>query len=209
VIGVVSDIRDQGLRETSLDTVYQDAGQLLASSLAVFARCDGPCAPLLPTLRTVIRNIDPNTPILSIRTLQTEMEGAFSSQQVLGFLSTLFAALAMLLVAAGIYGVLSYTLTRRTREMGIRIALGASAKDIAGLFVSEAAAMIALGTLIGVPSALAAVTLLKSQLFGVEPHDPKTLAGCVVCIVVTIVLASIAPIRRALCIAPQQALRVE
>ena len=209
VIGVVSDIRDQGLRETSLDTVYQDAGQLLASSLTVFARCDGPCAPLLPTLRTAIRNIDPNTPILSMRTLQTEMEGAFSSQQVLGFLSTLFAALAMLLVAAGIYGVLSYILTRRTREMGVRIALGASPADIVGLFVSETVAMIALGTLIGVPGALAAVTLLKSQLFGVEPHDPKTLAGCVVCIVVTIVLASIAPIRRALCIAPQQALRIE
>ena len=209
VIGVVSDIRDQGLRETSLDTVYQDAGQLLSSSLTVFVRCDGPCAPLLLTLRSAIRNIDPNTPILSIRTLRTEMEGTFSSQEVLGFLSTLFAALAMLLVAAGIYGVLSYTLTRRTREMGIRIALGASRGDIVGLFVSEAAAMIVLGTLIGVPGALTAVTLLKSQLFGVEPHDPKTLAACVVCIVGTIVLASIAPIRRALSIAPQEALRIE
>jgi predicted permease len=209
VIGVVSDIRDQGLRDTNLDTVYTDAGQLLASSLTVFVRCDGACASLLPTLRTAIQNIDPNTPILSIRTLQTEMEGAFSSQQALGFLSTLFAALAMLLVAAGIYGVLSYTLTRRTREMGIRIALGASPKDIAGLFVSEAAAMIVLGTLIGVPGALAAVTLLQSQLFGVEPHDPTTLAGCIVCIAVTIVLASIAPISRALHIAPQQALRIE
>jgi predicted permease len=209
VIGVASDLRDQGPRETSLDTVYQDAGQLLASSLMIFARCDGACAPLLPTLRTAIRNVDPNTPILAIRTLQTEMEGAFSSQEALGFLSTLFAALAMLLVAAGIYGVLSYTLTRRTREMGIRIALGASAKDIAGLFVSEAAAMIALGTLIGVPAALAAVTLLRSQLFGVAPHDPTTLAGCVLCIVAMIILASIAPIKRALCIAPQQALRID
>src|SRR6185437_4939382 len=116
--------------------------------------------------------------------------------QVLGFLSTLFAALAMLLVAAGIYGVLSYTLTRRTREMGIRIALGASAKDIAGLFVSEASWMIGLGTLIGVPGALAAVTFLQSQLFGVEPHDPRTLTACVACVAVTILLASILPIRR-------------
>jgi putative ABC transport system permease protein len=115
----------------------------------------------------------------------------------------------MLLVAAEIYGVLSYALTRRTREMGIRIALGASAKNIAGLFVLEAAAMIALGIFIGVPGALAAVTLLKSQLFGVEPHDPATLAECIVCVVVTIIVASIAPIRRALRIAPQQALRIE
>ena len=209
VVGVVSDIRDQGLRETSLDNVYQDAGQLLASSLTVFVRCDGPCAPLLPTLRTAIRKIDPNTPILSLRTMQTEMEGAFSSQQVLGLLSTLFAVLAILLVAAGIYGVLSYALTRRTREMAIRIAVGASAKDIAGLFVWEAAAMVALGTLLGVPGALAAVTLLKSQLFGIEPHDPTTLVGCVMCVVITVILASIAPIRRALRIAPQQALRIE
>jgi predicted permease len=209
IVGVVSNIRDQGLRETSLDTVYRDAGQLLASSLTVFARCDGPCGPLLPGLRTAVQKIDPKTPILSIRTLQTEIDGAFSSQQVLGFLSTLFAVLAMLLVGAGIYGVLSYTLTRRTREMGIRMALGASAKDIAGLFVSEAAWMIGLGTLIGVPAALFAVTLLQSQLFGVEPHNPRMLAACIVCIAVTIVLASIVPIRRAVCVAPQQALRIE
>jgi putative ABC transport system permease protein len=99
--------------------------------------------------------------------------------------------------------------TRRTREVGIRIALGASGNDIAGLFAWEAAAMIALGTLIGVPGALAAVRLLKSQLFGVAPHDPSTLAGCVLCVVVTVILASVAPIRRALRIAPQQALRID
>ena len=98
-------------------------------------------------------------------------------------------------------------LTRRTREVGIRIALGASAKDIARLFLSETAVMIALGMLLGVPCALAAATLLRSQLFGVAPHDLGMLAACVACIILTIILASIAPIRRALCIAPQQALR--
>jgi predicted permease len=209
VIGVVSDIRDQGLREAGLDTVYQDAGQLLVSSLTVFARCHGPCAPLLPTLRTAIRNVDPNTPILAMHTVQTEIEGAFSSEEVLGFLSTMFAALAMLLVTAGIYGVLSYSLTRRTREIGVRIALGASAKDILALFASEAVAMVVLGTAIGVPSALAAVTILKSQLFGVTPHDFTTLLICVLCILISIVTACIVPIRRALRIVPQQALRIE
>ena len=144
-----------------------------------------------------------------MHTVQTEIEGAFSSQAVLGLLSTLFAVLAMLLVAGGIYGVLSYTITRRTREVGIRIALGASAKDIIALFASEAAAMIVLGTLTGVPAALAAVMLLKSQLFGVAPHDPMTLAACVACILAVILLASIAPIRRAVRIPPQQALRIE
>jgi ABC-type antimicrobial peptide transport system permease subunit len=144
-----------------------------------------------------------------MHTLQTEIEGAFSSEEVLGLLSTLFAALAMLLVGGGIYGVLSYALARRTREVGIRIALGASAQDIAGLFVSEAAAMIVLGTTIGVPAALAAVTLIKSQLFGIAPHDPRMLGVSMLCVVATIVLASIPPIRRALRIAPQQALRID
>jgi ABC-type antimicrobial peptide transport system permease subunit len=141
--------------------------------------------------------------------MQTEIEGAFSSEAVLGFLSTMFAALAMLLVAAGIYGVLSYSLTRRTRELGVWIAVGASAADIIALFTSEAAAMIAFGTLIGVPAALSAVTMLKSQLFGVVPHDVTTLSVCMVCIMVSIFTASIAPIRRALRIAPLQALRIE
>lgn len=209
VIGVVSDIRDQGPREKSLDTVYQNAEQLLASSMTVFVRCQGSCAPLLPTLRTAIRNLDPNTPILAMHTVQTEIEGAFSSEAVLGFLSTMFAALAMLLVAAGIYGVLSYTLTRRTREVGIRIALGASAKDIIRLFASEAAAMVVLGTLIGIPAALAAVTVLKSQLFGVAPHDIKTLAACILSILAVVVVACITPLRRAVRIPPQQALRIE
>ena len=209
VIGVVSDIRDQGPRELSLDTVYQDAGQLLSSSLTVFVRCDRACGPLLPSLRTAIRNVDPNTPILAIHTVRTEIEGAFSSEQVLGFLSILFAVLSMLLVAAGVYGVLSYTLSRRTREMAIRMALGASAKDIAWLFLSETASIIVPGTLIGVPGALAAATLIRSQLVGVAPHDPRILAACVMCIVVTTAVASLAPISRALRIAPQQALRME
>ena len=175
----------------------------------MFVRCDGACGPLLPTLRTAIQRVDPNTPVLAIHTLQTAIEGAFSTQQALGLLSTLFAALALLLVAAGIYGVLSYTLTRRARELGIRMALGASVKDIAAVFVSEAAVMIALGMLIGVPAAWAAVTLLQAQLFGVAPHDLRMLAGCVVCILTTVILASVHPIRRALSIAPQRALRIE
>jgi predicted permease len=209
VVGVVSDLRDQGPREINADNVYQDTGQLLSSNLIVFVRCQGACGPVLPSLRSAIRGVDPNTPILSIRTMQAEMEGAFSSQEMLGFLSMLFAGLAMLLVAVGIYGILSYALTRRTREMGIRIALGASANDIAGLFVSEAAVMIGMGTVIGVPSALAAVTLLRSQLFRVEPHDPTVLAWCVACVVVTMSVALIAPVRRAQRIAPQAALRME
>ncbi|HLH04313.1 MAG TPA: ABC transporter permease [Bryobacteraceae bacterium] len=209
VVGVVSNIRDANLRDGSLDTVYQNVDKLLTSSLTVYVRCAGSCRPLLPTIRKTIHDFDPSTPILSLVTMKTEIEGTFSTEQALGFLSMLFGGLALILVAAGLYGVLSYSLTRRTREIGIRTAIGALPADIIRLFASEALIMLALGTLIGVPCSLAAVNLLRSQLFGVTPHDPGALLVCSGCIAATVILSSIAPIRRALTIAPQQALRVD
>jgi ABC-type antimicrobial peptide transport system permease subunit len=137
------------------------------------------------------------------------LEGAFSSEAALGFLSTLFAALAMVLIAAGLYGVLSYALNQRMREVGIRIAVGASSGNIAALFAREAIVIVLLGTAIGIPLALAAASLLKSQLFGVTPHDPAILFACLGCVLTTVLLAAVAPLRRAMHIAPQQALRVD
>ena len=209
VIGVVSNLRDQNLRDGSLDTAYQNIDKLLASSLTVYVRCSGSCSALMPTLRKTINEWDPNTPILSLTTMQMQLEGNFSGEQALGFLSLLFALLALALTAAGLYGVLTYMLTRRTREIGIRTAIGALPSDIVRLFAGEALAILGFGTLIGIPLSLATVTLLRSQLFGVTPHDPSALLLCFVCILSTVIIASIPPIRRALAISPQQALRIE
>ncbi len=209
VVGVVSNLRDENLRGGSLDTAYQNIDKLLASSLTVYVRCHGSCTALLPTLRKTINDWDPNTPVLSLTTMQTQFEGAFATEQALGFLSLLFALLALVLTAAGLYGVLSYMLTRRTREIGIRTAVGALPSDIVRLFAGEALVMLGWGTLIGIPVSLGTVTLLRSQLFGVTPHDPSALILCFACILGTVVVASLPPIRRALAISPQQALRIE
>jgi ABC-type antimicrobial peptide transport system permease subunit len=160
-------------------------------------------------LRKAVEEVDPNMPALSVKTLQTEREGAFSSQQILGFLSSLFALLSLLLVGVGLYGVLAYALHRRTKELGIRMALGASLTDIARQFLAEAAGIVGLGLGLGVPAALGAVTLLQSQLFGVEPSDLRTLGACTACVLAAVAVALIGPLRGALRISPQQALRSE
>jgi predicted permease len=209
IIGVVSNVRDQGIRNALPDTVYQASTQLLTSGLTLLARCNGPCAPLLPTLRRTIESVDSHTPIFDIRTVQTEKEGAFSSEEVLGFLSTLFAALAVLLTATGLYGILAYAVTRRTREVGVRVAIGAAPRNIALLFLKEAVPVVLMGTALGIPVALAAVKLLQSELYGVTPRDPVSLTASVILILVAAAAACAIPIRHALRIPPQQALRVE
>lgn len=209
VIGVVSDVRDQGLRNTTANTVYEDTGQLLASSLTLLARCDGSCGPLMGTLRESVAKTDPNTPLLSMHTMQTEISGTLASEHILSFLSGLFGALAVLLTTVGLYGVTSYAVTRRTREIGLRVAIGASVRHITALLLKETAMVVLAGICVGVPAALAAVQLIRSQLFGVTAHDPVTLLTCVLGIAVTAVLACAAPLRRALRIAPQEALRVD
>jgi ABC-type antimicrobial peptide transport system permease subunit len=144
-----------------------------------------------------------------MHTMQTEIAGASSSEQVLGFLSTLFAMLALLLTATGLFGVLSYAVARRTREIGLRIAIGATSADIVVLFLRETIPMVLIGVTLGVPAALISVALLKSQLFGVTPHDPVALGLAGACILITACLASMLPIRNALSIAPQLALRID
>ena len=209
VVGVVSDLRDQGLRNQNQNTVYQAASQLLTSGLSVFVRCNGRCQPLLETMRKAIQEVDPNTPVFSLHTMRTAVDGALSSEQALGFRSTLFALLAMLLTATGLYGVLSYMLARRTREIGLRIAIGASTQDIVALFGKELWALVGLGTIIGIPTALAVADFLKSQLFGIQPNDSRSIVAAVTCIVTVALIASMIPVRRAVRINPQQALKVD
>ncbi len=175
VIGVVADVHDYGLRDGYPDTVYQDADQYLASSLKVFARCNRSCESLLSTIRAEIAKMDPNTPILNIDTVKTEIDATLSSEQILGFLSSWFGGLAILLTAAGLYGVISFAVARRSREIGLRIAIGATVQDILRLLLKEISSIIVVGTILGIPAALAAVDLLRSQLFGVTAYDPPAL----------------------------------
>jgi putative ABC transport system permease protein len=217
VVGVVADIKEIGLDQPARATIYVPQAQVLdsfnemtnywfASSLLV--RTAGGLV-LDNELRSVVASVDPEEPVAQIDTMETVMAHSFAEQRFLMILMGIFAMLALALAAVGIYGVLSYQMAQRTREMGIRMALGARSSDVLGLVVREAMSVVLVGVAIGVAGALALTRFLASQLFGVTPGDPVTFAA------VAIVLASVAlaacciPARRATRVDPMIALRHE
>ena len=157
----------------------------------------------------IVRSIDKRVPISSVHTLDTEIEAGLSTEKILGYLSSMFAALATLLAGIGLYGVLAYSVLRRTREIGIRLAIGAQRRDIGLLFAWESFGLVLLGLVIGGPVALASVRALKSLLFGVSTTDLLTLTISVVVLAGAALLAIAVPLWRAMRIQPTIALRYE
>lgn len=137
------------------------------------------------------------------------VQAGISSERILGLLSGLFAGLAILIAAIGIYGVLAYSVVRRTREIGIRLAVGAQARDVAGLFTRESAILLVIGFLIGAPCALIAARWLKALLFGVTATDPITLLMSIAALAAAAALATSVPLWRATHVNPVIALRLE
>ncbi len=142
-------------------------------------------------------------------TQQAEFETNYSDERVFFRLSLFFGVLAALLVATGLYGTLSYTMSRRTSEVGLRMALGAQRGQVLWMVLRSSLGMTIAGVAVGLPLALFATKLLKSQLFGVEPRDPVTFAGAVACIAIVSLIASLIPALRAASIDPMVALREE
>ena len=160
-------------------------------------------------IKSTIRSVDRTVPIYNVRELQEQIDRGMSSERVLSFLSTLFSGLATLLCSIGIYGLIAYAVSRRTREIGVRFAIGAQKSDVVRLFLRESLLLVAAGIVVGVPLALGSTRLLKSLLFGVEPNDSLTLAIVISIFVAAGVLASLLPVRKAARIEPLEALRYE
>jgi ABC-type antimicrobial peptide transport system permease subunit len=148
-------------------------------------------------------------PVSSMHTLDTDVEAGLSTERILGYLSTLFAALATLLAGIGLYGVLAYSIARRTREIGIRFAVGAQRRDVASLFARESLTLVLIGLSIGGPLALVSAQAIRSLVFGVAANDPLTLVMSVVVLVLAALLATAIPLWRATRVDPMVALRWE
>jgi ABC-type antimicrobial peptide transport system permease subunit len=148
-------------------------------------------------------------PVASVHTLNAQIEAGLSSERILGYLSGLFAALSTLLAGIGLYGVLSYSVTRRTREIGVRFAIGAQTSDVAVLFARESFILFALGLIIGSPLALMSMQVLKGLLFGVNSTDASTLFLSVCVLASATFLAIAVPLWRAARVNPLIALRYE
>jgi predicted permease len=209
IVGIAKNAHYQFLRETPGPLIYLPAKQTQSSGYTLLIRTTLDTRTAVTDIRATIRSVDSTLPIYGVRELQDQINQGISSERVLSFLSTLFSALATLLCAIGIYGLIAYAVSRRTREIGVRFAIGAQKMDVAKLFLRESALLVAAGILAGIPLALASTRVLKSLLYGVAPNDPRTLTLTIAIFLIAGLLASILPVLKAAGIDPVEALRHE
>jgi predicted permease len=209
IAGVVTDARDHGVRQGSADTVYVPEKQGQTSGLTLLVRTVDDPQRVIPSLLGIVQSIDRRMPVFSVHTLDMDVEAGLTTERILGYLSTLFAALATLLAGIGLYGVLAYSIVRRTREIGIRFAVGAQRRNVASLFARESLILVLVGLIVGAPVALVSAYALRSLLFGVTATDPLTLLISVVVLALAALLATSIPLWRAARVNPVIALRWE
>jgi ABC-type antimicrobial peptide transport system permease subunit len=166
-------------------------------------------AAVLDDIRAVVRGVDPTLPMMDVSTQVENIEKRFAQERVFAQAYTLFGALALAVAAVGLFGLMSYSVSRRTTEIGIRMALGAQSGDVLGLVMKESMALVALGVAAGVTIAVAAGRLVATLLFGLAPTDPLTLAAAVTVMTGVAALAGFLPARRASRVDPMVALRTE
>ena len=209
IVGVVANTHDQSLRSGFEAIVYWPERQSTTTALSLVARVQSNPEQIMPSLLAIVRGIDPRLPVSSIGTVDASIDAGLSTERMLAFLSNLFAGLATLLSGIGLYGVISYSVTRRRREIGIRFAVGAQRGDVAQLFVREILVLIASGIAAGIPLALASTTFLKSLLFGLSSTDAVSLCASILALLLAAFLASALPLWKAMRVDPISALRYE
>jgi predicted permease len=207
IIGIAGDVLNRRLSEPPQPIVYRSLEQSSDLSLAVLIRVRGESAGLGEMVAREVRVVDPDLPVYSVR-MMTELIGtAVAQRQFLMRMLVAFGLLATALAVVGIYGVMSYSVSQRTREIGIRVAIGARPADVSRMVMRRGIALTAAGLVVGIAASLGLSQLLKSQLFGVQPSDPKTLVSVLVLMMVVAATAAYFPARRAARVDPIVALR--
>jgi predicted permease len=211
VIGIVGSVRfDQLTAEPSAELYTSYVQTLLAAQVATLAlRTAADPAQLAPALRAAIHEVDRNQPITELKTMNRVVDDRVAQRRLYTVMLSVFAGLALLLAAAGISSVISWTVSHATREIGIRMALGATPRAVLRTAMSRAVAQASIGGLLGTGAALGLTRFLKSQLYGVTPTDPLTLAAALLLLGVVAWLAAYIPARRAMRVDPMTALRCE
>jgi predicted permease len=210
IVGVVKDIRSQELREEAPRFVYipyrQDDG---LTQLTFFVRAAGDESSMTGAIRQTVQRLDPSLPVFDLKTMEMQVGESLFVERMVAALSVAFGALATVLAAIGLYGVMSYAVARRTREIGIRMALGAERRGVLWLVLKEVAGLAVVGVTVGLGAAFYLTRRVESQLFGLAPNDPVTLAAAVVMLLLVALLAGFIPARRATTIDPILALRTD
>jgi putative ABC transport system permease protein len=209
VIGLVSDVRYRTIEMAPIPDVYVPLAQSYQSRLRLFVRTTLEPASVAPAIAAEIRSLDPNLPLSEVKTMEERVGDAMWRTRVAAWVLALFALLALLLTAIGIFGVMAQAVAQRTAEIGIRMALGARAGDVLTLVLRRAAILTVVGIAIGTASALALTRFLGTLLYGVEPGDPATFVCVALLLGAIALLASYIPARRATRVNTMEALRAE
>jgi macrolide transport system ATP-binding/permease protein len=217
IVGVVEDARHERLRsDTPSRMVYQPLAQITAGSggasnvptdLTISLRTDADPAAAASALRAAVRSVSKDAMVLYLRTMAQQIDATLIPERLLTRLSGWFAGIALVLACVGLYGVMTYSVARRRREIGLRMALGDVPRAILSRVLGEALVVWAIGVVIGLSIAVAATRLLSTFLFGLSPHDPATLAGATGVLLAVALMAGIIPARHAASIDPVRALR--
>jgi len=209
IVGVVGDERESGPASEAAPAIYFWHAQDPWSSFTLLARTTGEPGALSAAVAREVRAVDPLLPVDAVRPMASVVSDVVARPRLNAVLLGAFSTAALLLAALGIYGVIAYAVSQRTREIGVRVALGAAPRDVLRLVVGQGVRLAAVGLGVGLLASLAATRLMRGLLFGVEPGDPLTLAAVLAVLGAVALLASYLPARRAARTDPLQALRAE
>ena len=209
VVGVIADARTESLAEASAPQIYLSLYQRHPKDLAIFVRGRLDAAATPVELRREVQAVNPELPVFGAQTLSDTLSASLSERRFSMEIIGLFALTALLLAGLGIYGVISYLVSERTHEIGIRLALGAQRSDILRMVVRQGLGLAIAGAAVGLVCALIVSHLMAGMLYGVRPSDPVTFAGVALLLIGVALLACYIPARRAIRVDPLVALRHE
>lgn len=207
IVGVVADVRGDEIGAPPPSTVYLSQAQAPSPWMKVLVRSALPPATLTSAVRTAVRELDPTLPVFGVQTMEQLVTGSVARQRYFAVLIAVFASVALLLAAVGLYGVIAYGVSQRTHELGVRVALGATSGGVSGMIVREGLLVTALGLVAGLVAAAFSGGVVRSLLYEVTPADPVTYAGVAAVLALTAALASWLPARRAARVDPVIAMR--
>jgi putative ABC transport system permease protein len=207
VVGVVPTVHNNDLLAEPIPALYVPFAQHPTVAVTLVTRGDRPASAAAAALRTAVREIDPTVPVTNVRSLDALVGHSVAGSRAVALLLSAFAAIALVLGALGVYGVLAHSVQRRQRELGVRLALGATAAEVRQLVLREGAVLIVAGVVLGVPAALALARLIRGVLYGVGPTDPVSLMVAPLLLAAAGLLAAYLPARRASRVQPADTLR--
>ena len=208
IVGIIRDTKYDSVRDAPPPTIYTSIRQG-TRSLTVLVRTAGEPAAMTETVRTALQRVDPDVPMTGITTQSEQVDSRFAQERLFALAYSLFGALALLVACIGLFGLMSYSVSRRTNEIGIRMALGAERAAVVGMVLRESMLMVAIGVVIGLAGAIGGGRFVESVLFGLSATDMWTISGVIAVTVLVSLAAGYLPARRASNVDPMEALRYE